>query len=129
MNCDLHHVHLFASDLDASLRFYREMFGAKILFDETVAGVRNVMIKIGTGRINFYDQQPRGTGPSAVHHLGIYTEDIYGVVSHMEAKGFKFRSPVRDFGELKYIMLEGPDRVLIEIFENKAYWHNQEGPV
>lgn len=120
MNCDLHHVHLFASDLDASLRFYREMFGAKILFDETVAGVRNVMIQIGTGRINFYDQKPSGTGPSAVHHLGIYTKDIYGVVSHMEAKGFRFRNPVRDFGELKYIMLEGPDRMLIEIFENKG---------
>jgi catechol 2,3-dioxygenase-like lactoylglutathione lyase family enzyme len=117
MKCDLHHVHLFASDLDAGLRFYREMFGAEILFDETVAGVRNVMIQIGTGRINFYDQQPLGTGPSAVHHLGIYTEDISGVVNHMKAKGFKFRNSVRDFGDLKYIMLEGPDRVLIEIFE------------
>jgi catechol 2,3-dioxygenase-like lactoylglutathione lyase family enzyme len=125
MDCNLHHVHLFASDLEASLRFYREMFGAEILFDETVAGVRNVMIQIGTGRINFYDQPPRGTGLSAVHHLGIYTEDIYGVVSQMETKGFKFRNPVRDFGELKYIMLEGPDQVLIEIFENKASWHDR----
>lgn len=126
MDCDLHHTHLFASDLDASLRFYREMFGAEILFDETVAGVRNVMIRIGTGRINFYDQPPRGTGPSAVHHLGIFTNDISGVVRHMEAKGFKFRNPVRDFGDLKYIMLQGPDGVLIEIFENKAEWGNQK---
>lgn len=120
MDCDLHHTHLFASDLDASLRFYRDMFGAEILFDETVAGVRNVMIRIGKGRINFYDQPPRGTGPSAVHHLGISTNDISGVVRHMEAKGFKFRNPVRDFGDLKYIMLEGPDGVLIEIFESEV---------
>jgi hypothetical protein len=35
----------------------------------------------------------------------------------MEAKGFKFRNPVRDVTELKHVMLEGPDRVLIEIFE------------
>jgi hypothetical protein len=55
-----------------------------------------------------------------VHHLGIYTDDISAVVAHMEAKCFKFRTPIRDFGELKYIMLEGPDRVLIEVFENKA---------
>ncbi|MRR16522.1 MAG: VOC family protein [Deltaproteobacteria bacterium] len=129
MDCNLHHVHLFASDLDASLRFYREMFGARILFDETVAGVRNVMIQIGTGRINFYDQKPRTTGPGAVHHLGIFTDDIASVVAHMEARGFHFRNPVRDFGELKYIMLEGPDRVLIEIFENKAEGRNQEGSV
>ncbi len=120
MDCNLHHVHLFASDLEASLQFYREMFGAKVIFDETAAGARNVMIQIGKGRINFYDQPPRGTGPCAVHHLGIHTEDIHGVVSHMEAKGFHFRNPVRDFGELKYVMLEGPDQVLIEIFENRT---------
>jgi catechol 2,3-dioxygenase-like lactoylglutathione lyase family enzyme len=126
MNCNLDHVHLFASDLDASLRFYREMFGAKIVFDEIAAGARNVMIQIGTGRINFYDQMPRGTGPSAVHHLGIHTDDISGLVSHMESKGFIFRNPIRDFGDLKYVMVEGPDRVLIEIFEHKAEWTNQK---
>jgi len=103
------------------------MFGAEVLFDETAAGVRNVMIQIGAGRINFYDQPPRGTGPSAMHHLGIHTEDISRVVSHMEAKGFKFRNPVRYFGELKYVMLEGPDRILIEIFEYKSGFHNQKG--
>ena len=120
MHCDLHHVHLFASDLDGSIRFYREMFGAEILFDEIVAGARNVLIRIGTGRINFYDQPPRDTGKSAVHHLGILTDDISALVAHMEAKGFNFRSPIRDFGDLKYIMIEGPDRVLIEVFETQA---------
>jgi len=116
MHCDLHHVHLFASDLDESIRFYREMFGAEIVFDEMVAGVRNVLIRIGTGHINFYDQPPRDTGKSAVHHLGIYTDNISELVVHMEAKGFTFRSPIRDFGDLKYIMLEGPDKLLIEVF-------------
>ena len=120
MQCDLHHVHLFASDLDESIRFYREMFGAEILFDEIVASVRNVLIRIGTGRINFYDQPPRDTGKSAVHHLGILTDDIAALVAHMEAKGFNFRSPIRDFGDLKYIMIEGPDRVLVEVFETQA---------
>ena len=127
MNCSLHHVHLFASDLDSSIRFYSEMFNAKVVFDHIVAGARNVLIQIGTGHINFYDQPPRDLGRNAVHHLGIYTEDIATVVAHMEAKGFKFRSPIRDFGDLKYIMLEGPDRVLIEIFENKGAWHRDPG--
>jgi catechol 2,3-dioxygenase-like lactoylglutathione lyase family enzyme len=127
MNCDLHHVHLFASDLNESLRFYREMFGARIIFDQIAAGVRNVLIRIGTGHINFYDQPPRGDGKNAVHHLGIFTDDISALVAHMEVKGFKFRSPIRDFGELKYIMLEGPDRLLIEVFESTAPWHRASG--
>jgi len=122
MNCNLHHVHLFASDLEASLRFYREMFGAEVIFDGVNAGVRNVLIRIGTGRINFYDQPPRGSGPSAVHHPGIHTDDFVTLVSEMVSKGFQFRTPIRDFGGFKYIMLEGPDNVLIEVFETRAMW-------
>jgi hypothetical protein len=38
----------------------------------------------------------------------------------MEAKGFNFQSPIRDLSDLKYTMLEGPDRVLIEVFERNA---------
>jgi catechol 2,3-dioxygenase-like lactoylglutathione lyase family enzyme len=119
MNCNLQHVHLFASDLAASIRFYRAMFGAEIVLDEIVAGVRNVMIRIGSGHINFYDQPPKETARSAVHHLGIQADDIAATVDHMKARGVRFRTPIRDFGNLKYIMLEGPDRVLIEIFENR----------
>jgi len=99
------------------------MFGAEIVHDGISAGARNVLIRIGTGRINFYDQAPRDTGRNAVHHLGIYTDDIFALVAHMETKGFQFRTPIRDFGDLKYIMLEGPDRVLIEVFETKEAWH------
>jgi glyoxalase/bleomycin resistance protein/dioxygenase superfamily protein len=98
------------------------MFGAELVFDQIVAGARNVLIRIGNGHINFYDQAPMGYGPSTVHHLGIYTDDISALVTHMEAKGFKFRNPIRDFGNLKYIMLEGPDHVLIEVFETDEGW-------
>jgi hypothetical protein len=77
MYCDLHHLHPFASDLKTSLRFCGEMFGVEVFFDETVAGVRNAMIQISTGRINFYDQPLLGIGFGPVHHLGIYTEDIF----------------------------------------------------
>jgi catechol 2,3-dioxygenase-like lactoylglutathione lyase family enzyme len=122
MNCNFHHVHLFATNLDSSIKFYTEMFGAEVVFDQIVARVRNVLIRIGTGHINFYDQPPRGIGPSAVHHLGINTDDISAVVTHMTAKGFNFRSSIKDFGDLKYIMLEGPDHALIEVFETKASW-------
>ena len=61
-----------------------------------------------------------------MHHLGIHTDDISALVAHMEAKGFKFRTPIRDFGDLKYIMLEGPDRVLIEVFETQATWYRAD---
>jgi catechol 2,3-dioxygenase-like lactoylglutathione lyase family enzyme len=120
MACDLHHAHLFASDLDASVRFYREMFGAELVFDTEVAGARNVLLRLGTGHINFYDQPPRDSGRGGIHHLGIRTENLAALVAHMEAKGFQFRKAITDLGVLKYVMAEGPDRVLLELFETEV---------
>ena len=59
MKVSLHHCLLFASDLDKSVRFYQEMFGAKVIMDEEIAGARNVLISIGSGFVNFYDQPPK----------------------------------------------------------------------
>jgi catechol 2,3-dioxygenase-like lactoylglutathione lyase family enzyme len=87
-----HHAHLFASDIERSLDFYTEMFGAVKLFDFTMAGARNVMIAIESARINFYDQAPKDEYRGVVHHLGIETDDIEGLVEHMENKGYKFKN-------------------------------------
>ena len=117
MKINLHHAHLFASDLDESIRFYREMFGAEMLFDLEMAGVRNVMIAIGSSKINFYDQPPKDQGRGVVHHLGIETDDIEVLVAHMKQKGFEFKNPIKNLGVWKYVMVEAPDHVLLEVFE------------
>ena len=49
----VHHVHLFASDIEKSLEFYRDAFGGKVVLDENMAGARNVFMRVGTGRIHF----------------------------------------------------------------------------
>lgn len=117
MKTTLHHVHLFASKLDESLRFYQEMFGAKIIFDLEMAGARNVLISIGGGKINFYDQPPRDQGEGILHHLGIETDDLEALVEHMKKKGYHFKKTIRDYGTWKYIMAEAPDSVLLELFQ------------
>ena len=117
MRTSLHHAHLFASDMDKSIEFYREMFGAKVLFDLELAGSRNVMISIGSVKINFYDQPPKDQGRGAIHHLGIETDALEALVEHMKNNGFKFRKPIKSFGVLNYVMAEAPDHVLLEIFE------------
>jgi catechol 2,3-dioxygenase-like lactoylglutathione lyase family enzyme len=93
------------------------MFGAEVIFDREMAGARNVLIRIGNGKINFYDQPPKYYERGVMHHLGIETDDLEAQVAHMESKGFSFRKPIRDYGTLKYIMAEGPDNILIEIFQ------------
>ncbi len=113
----MHHAHLFASDIDASLKFYREMFGGEILFDLNMAGARNVFVKIGQGGLNFYDQRPPDRGKGAIHHIGIQTDDLEGLVAHMKARGFAFRKGITDLEFWKYVMVPAPDNVLIELFQ------------
>ena len=100
MRNSLHHAHLFASNVDESIKFYSEMFGAKVLFDLEMAGARNVMIQIGSSRINFYDQPPKDQGRGAIHHLGIETEDLEALVAHMKSNGFQFKKPIKNLKNL-----------------------------
>ncbi|HOG12386.1 MAG: VOC family protein [Smithellaceae bacterium] len=113
----VHHVHLFASDIEKSLAFYQNAFGGKIILDEELAGARNVFMRVGTGRIHFYDQAPSFSGRGSIHHFGIQTDDIDGVVEKLKAMGVPFKKSVTDIGVWKYVMVPAPDNVLIELFQ------------
>lgn len=117
MQIDLDHAHLFASHLEETVRWWTEMLGARLVFDVEVAGARNVRLAVGRGSVNLYDQPPRVAGSGSVHHLGIQTDDLEALVASMQAKGFRFRQRIKDFGALKYVMAAAPDDVLLELFE------------
>ena len=121
LTCDLHHAHLFASDVAASIRFYQQMFGAEVVLDEELAGARNVLLRIGSAYINFYDQPPRDAARGVVHHLGIRTNDLAALVEHMRSQGVAFRKEITDLGSLEYVMVAGPDGILLELFETYAF--------
>lgn len=117
MKSHIHHVHIFASDLDRTIEFYRDFFEGTVILDMELAGARNVFMRVGTGRIHFYDQPPRYSGRGSIHHFGIQTDDVEAVVSRMKAKGVVFTKGVTDAGFWKYIMVPAPDDILIEVFQ------------
>ncbi|MFH0786328.1 MAG: VOC family protein [Pseudomonadota bacterium] len=117
MFCHLHHVHLFASDVQKSLAFYVDGFGGKVVADLEMAGARNVFIRIGTGRLHLYDQPPKHPVRGNIHHFGIQTDDIEGVVERLKSKGVIFQKEISDLGFWKYIMVPAPDDILIELFQ------------
>jgi catechol 2,3-dioxygenase-like lactoylglutathione lyase family enzyme len=117
MTSNLHHVHIFAADIEASIAYYREFFGGEVILDNIFAGARNVFIKIGTGRLHFYDQARKDEARGAVHHIGIQTDDLAALVAKMRARGIIFRKEIADFGYWKYIMAPAPDGLLIEVFQ------------
>jgi hypothetical protein len=52
-----------------------------------------------------------------VHHVGIETDDLDGLVEKMKARGFSFRNPIRDEAKFRYVMISAPDDLLIELFQ------------
>ena len=112
----LHHTHLFASDVDRSVAFWRDHFGAVVLVDASFAGARNVFMRVGEGRLHLYDQAPKHPGAGTVHHLGIETDELEALVGRLGAAGVSV-TDVRHHAEADYAMAQGPDGLLLELFQ------------
>jgi catechol 2,3-dioxygenase-like lactoylglutathione lyase family enzyme len=97
--------------------FYEKFFGGKVILDSELAGARNVFMKIGHGRLHFYDQPPKDPGRGSIHHFGIQTDDIEGVVGKLRSGGVSLKKGITDLGLWKYIMVPAPDDILIELFQ------------
>jgi catechol 2,3-dioxygenase-like lactoylglutathione lyase family enzyme len=112
----LHHTHLMASDLTATVEFWRRNFGAEVVADLDFSGSRNVFLKVGAGRLHFYDQPPNRRGP--VNHLGVLVQNIERIADRLRAQGHSVREIKADPETgTRYCMVEGPDGVLIELFQ------------
>lgn len=96
----------------------RDWFDAEMIWDNDVAGARNVFMKIGIGAMHLYDQPPRDLGRNAVHHLGMKVVGLAELYERMKAGGLHIPNPIRDLGGGGgYFMLGGPDGAVIEVFE------------
>ncbi|MFV0525481.1 MAG: VOC family protein [Acidimicrobiales bacterium] len=113
----VHHTHLMASDIQTSLDFYRRWFDAVVVADFDYAGARNVFVAVGSGRLHFYDQPPRTTERNAVNHVGLVVEGLDHLAEAMAEAGVPLPKGVQRFPDGNYLMVEAPDRVLLELFE------------
>jgi hypothetical protein len=69
-----------------------------------------------SGRSAKNDQPPKTTGQATVHHLGIQTDEIGTDVTRLRALGVSV-TDIRHEPAAAYAMAEGPDRLLVWIFQ------------
>lgn len=100
-----------------SIEFYQKAFGGEVVLDVPVAGARNVFMKIGNGRLHFYDQPPKYSGRGSIHHFGIQTDNVEQGYARLKGMGVPFTKAITDLGYMKYVMVPAPDNILIEYFE------------
>jgi catechol 2,3-dioxygenase-like lactoylglutathione lyase family enzyme len=117
MSFDLHHAHLFATDIDATIKWWCQHIGAKVFFDDELVGSRNVFLAVGTGRLHIYDQPPGDRGRGAIHHLGIKVDKLRDVWLRLQEQGVSSPHGLREHDAWRYVMISAPDGVLLELFE------------
>lgn len=113
----LDHVHIFSSDLSATLEFFQTMLDATLVWDEDAAGARTLRLRLGNGFVHVYEQPPRAPRGGPMHHIGVETDDLDALVARMKAKGHEFRNTITEEPKFRYVMTAGPDDLLIELFQ------------
>ena len=63
MSLDLHHAHVFATDIGATVSWWCQHMRAKVFFDDELAGARSAFLAVGTGRVHVQDQNPLEADP------------------------------------------------------------------
>jgi len=130
----LDHVHIYASDPDATLDFYIDVLGAEELGSIPAGGGRRNHFVILGGQILAVSAFPEGLEPApaaevgdgalrtgfGIAHLGINVDDIDGYVARLERHGVDVHqheggSGPRQSGVLRYIYFTAPDGVVIEL--------------
>lgn len=119
------HVHLVGSDLDASERFYQEMFGAETIARRDTNGAVNLMMRLDG--VNLFIRGPRsgeqvsGDGKELRYtydHFGVVVPDLHAAVDELRSKGVKVLqepSTVRPGTHIAFV--EGPDHTRIEVLQ------------
>lgn len=125
MQCRFDHVHIVASDPDASARFYGEMLGATTTAREEARGTVTVRMKLDG--VNLFIRQNRegeqvvGDGSDlrfSYDHFGVMVDNLEAFVEEVCAMGAKvLREPTQLRPETKIAFIEGPDRTRIEIVQ------------
>lgn len=126
MSWQYDHVHYKCSDLEKTVVFFKENFGAKEVKRATnPRGVMIVTMDIGGLMYNFSPKAPGETvDPKTqpvrygVFHIALKTPDLVAEAAKMKDRGVKFTTEVTQGSPThKMAFIEGPDGISIELLQ------------
>ena len=131
----LHHVALTVRDVDASIRWYEQIFGLRYVTDVPHAGGVGKLLADTTGRVLFAlhrhdtaDGEPFVETRTGLDHVGLAVDtraDLDSWATHLEAHGVARRevadqpltqSPVVDAPYASVLVFRDPDNIQLELF-------------
>ena len=120
----MHYLHTMVriTDVDASLRFYRDALGLEVLSRRDVPQGRFTLIFLAapgneTAQVELtHNWDPEAySGGRNFGHLAYAVDDIYATCAHLQSLGVTINRPPRD-GHMAFV--RSPDLISIEILQD-----------
>lgn len=129
----INHVCIAVEDIEASMRFYRDVFGVEQGEAVEVAdqGVRAALLRVGGSQLEFIQPiDPTGSVAKfiqrrgeAIHHICFEVEDLPGALRRLDERGIAVIDETpRDglSGRIGFIHPKSTNGVLIELVDQHA---------
>jgi catechol 2,3-dioxygenase-like lactoylglutathione lyase family enzyme len=122
MRFDIEHVSIRCRQIDASIEYYRKMFGAQVMLRRNLPNSKQIVyLKIGDTMLELMDFGP-GKEPVdprehyGVTHIGIKTDDFDSAHRDLKAKGADFLGePFEPAPGIRLVFLREPNGAIIEL--------------
>ena len=122
-----HHVHMISRDPDGVADWFERFFGSEIVAEQFPAGARNLVLRVGEGRLSVRTPRPsdgltEADGPRpkgyGIHHFCFVVDDLEGLLGEMRANGVTIirEMPVHVSGKFA-AFIEGPEEMPIELIQ------------
>ena len=130
-----HHVALSATERHASAQWYRDVLGFEFVKEFDTGIPRVLQMHVGSGFfVSHYDHpdrshdrfDPRRTG---LDHIALAVNDdadLADWVDHLDSIGVQ-HSPIRDLGHARFVSLEDPDGIQIELWRTIVAFSPAQG--
>ena len=130
------HIHLQSSDPAQTAAWYRDVLGAQINVLPGAAARKNLAprpeLRVAEAAVWFGDfvmvihrtDEPLvSTRGQRVDHIAFCCEDLQPLLSQLLEKGVAVLDPISPFGNARHVVIDGPDRIVIELLDSSDKPH------
>ncbi len=125
MKLEFEHVHYRCTDMQATVKWYIEVMGAKFLEEKVLAGNPAVRLELGGTILNFFPAAAETDLPKipakeklGAYHITFFVENVDAAVAYFKNRGAKFfKEGLMAATDLKVAFIEAPDGMLVELME------------
>jgi methylmalonyl-CoA epimerase len=122
MAFSIEHVTIRCRDLETSIDFFRQMFGAEVMLRRKLDESRRIVyLRIGDSMLELMHMGPASEPVDprehyGVHHIGIKVDDFDAAYQDLRAKGADFiGEPFEPTPGIRLVFLREPNGALIEL--------------